>query len=305
MQERRSSIARLQQVLTVAGIAVAAAWLWGAWPSHPGLAAAGAALVVFGFALVLGLEFVLLRVVGGFSPAPVPGVGQLLQAWWGEVLQAPRVFCWRQPFRWRAEPDWLAASCHGRRGVVFIHGFMCNRGFWTPWMVRTRALGHAFIAVNLEPAFGPIEASVDVIEDAVARVTAATGLAPVLVCHSMGGLAARAWLRDRDGMERVHHVVTIGTPHRGTWLARFSRHPNTRQMRLGNAWLEALERHPGLVRARFTCWWSSCDNIVFPPPRATLPGADNRLLQCVAHVDLAFHEKVVSETLALLQDPES
>ena len=72
------------------------------------------------------------------------------------------------------------------------------------------------------------------------RVTAATAQPPMLVCHSMGGLAARAWLRDADPA-RVHRIVTIGTPHRGTWLARFGRTVNGRQMRMGGEWLRKLE----------------------------------------------------------------
>jgi len=301
--QKHSSIASLQQALVVGGALAAIAWALAWWPARPGLALLGAGLIVGGYAGVLALEFCLLRAVGDFAPAPVPTAAQLLRAWWGEVRQAPRVFGWRQPFLWRAEPDWLDPACRGRRGVVFIHGFMCNRGFWTPWLARVRRQGHAFVAVNLEPAFGAIDADLAVVEQAVQRVTAATGLPPLLVCHSMGGLVARAWLRDFDGLARVHRIVTLGTPHRGTWLARFSRSASARQMRLASGWLQALTHDPVHAGSRFTCWWSACDNIVFPPWTATLPGADNRLLQSVAHVDLAFLENVVSETLALLQDP--
>jgi triacylglycerol esterase/lipase EstA (alpha/beta hydrolase family) len=196
----------------------------------------------------------------------------------------------------------LLDAPHGppaRRGVVFIHGFVCNRGFWNPWLVRMRTLGHPFVAVNLEPVFGSIDAYVPIIEDAVDRVTRATGLAPVLVCHSMGGLVARAWLRATSAHERVHHVITIGSPHHGTWLGRFSLLENGRQMRLGGSWVRGLEQGSDPVRnALFTCWYSSCDNVVFPASTATLPGADNRLVRGVAHVELGFHPRVMDESLA-------
>jgi pimeloyl-ACP methyl ester carboxylesterase len=106
-----------------------------------------------------------------------------------------------------------------RRGAVFIHGFVCNRGFWTPWLKELRARGHSFVAVNLEPVFGSIDEYVPIVEGAVQRVTQATGMAPVLVCHSMGGLAARAWLRAMSADGRVHHVITIGSPSRPGWRA--------------------------------------------------------------------------------------
>ena len=38
-----------------------------------------------------------------------------------------------------------------------------------------------------------------------------------------------------------------------------------------------------------TCFYSHCDNIVFPPVTATLQGADNRHLPGVAHVQMADH----------------
>jgi triacylglycerol esterase/lipase EstA (alpha/beta hydrolase family) len=147
--------------------------------------------------------------------------------------------------------------------------------------------------------FGPIDGYVPIIEDAVQRVTQATGLPPLLVCHSMGGLAARAWLRASSGYARVHHVVTIGTPHHGTWLARFSQMPNGRQMRHHGQWLRQLERdEAGRPRPPFLCWYSNCDNIVFPPKTATLEGADNRLVEGIGHVDLGFHPEVLERSLA-------
>ncbi|WP_369799006.1 esterase/lipase family protein [Caenimonas sp. SL110] len=270
------------------------------------LATAGFFLVAFGYAIVLAVEFALLRWLGGSHGSLRPTVTQLARAWLGETLVAPQVFCWRQPFGWRAEPDHVEPFAGGlsARGVVLIHGFVCNRGFWTPWLKRLRAAGHPFIAVNLEPVFGSIEDYTPIIEDAVDRITRATGMAPVLVCHSMGGLAARAWLASRAGSERVHRIVTIGTPHRGTWLGRFSRTANGREMRLDGEWIRALEpRLESSVNSRFVCWYSNCDNIVFPVETATLAGADNRLVPGVAHVQLAFRPEVVDATLALIAEP--
>jgi triacylglycerol esterase/lipase EstA (alpha/beta hydrolase family) len=124
----------------------------------------------------------------------------------------------------------------------------------------------------------------------------------MLVCHSMGGLAARAWLCAKSGSGRVHRVVTIGTPHQGTWLGRFSRLSNGRQMRLESEWLRCLyAAHPHDVP--FTCWYSNCDNVVFPASTATLPGADNRLVRGMAHVHLAFQPEVIRGTLELLDEP--
>ena len=86
-----------------------------------------------------------------------PTIGQLLSAWGEEVLIAPRVFLWRQPFRSAAIADSVPADARGRRGVVLVHGFFCNRGLWNPWMHRLEREGIPYVALTLEPAFGSID----------------------------------------------------------------------------------------------------------------------------------------------------
>jgi triacylglycerol esterase/lipase EstA (alpha/beta hydrolase family) len=149
--------------------------------------------------------------------------------------------------------------------------------------------------------FGSIDDYTPVIDAAVQQVTATTGLAPLLVCHSMGGLAARAWLRTMKSEARVHHVVTIGTPHAGTWLARFGHGINGQQMRLSSSWQAGLNHGmPADRHSLFTCWYSNSDNIVFPASTATLAGADNRLIRAKAHVQMAFAPQLVDATLTML-----
>ena len=59
---------------------------------------------------------------------------------------------------------------------------------------RDAALAARIIRISNSTVFGG-SGRIAAIEEAVNRVSAATGRAPIQVCHSMGGLAARAWLR--------------------------------------------------------------------------------------------------------------
>ena len=255
-------LARIQQfiVISIAGLAII--WIVLTWGDSPTLTGLGLLLVFLGHAAFLALEFAVAYRVNRHDPAARAGVLLLIRAWIGEALTAPRVFGWQQPFRWNAIPDCLtqAPNSPKRRGIVFIHGFVSNRGFWNPWLVQMRHRGQVFSAVNLEPVTGSIEDYAAMIETAVQGVTAATGLPPLLICHSMGGLATRAWLRAFQADHRVHHVVS----------------------------------------QLFTCYYSNCDNIVFPVSSAMLRGADNRMVAGEAHVALAFNQRVVSETLAMV-----
>ncbi len=290
-------LARLQRWTTLALLATAAiAFLWFWQRGEPGWAVIAALLVLFGHAFFLAFEFVLVGVLHRDDPAPRATLRQLAQAWLGEVVTAPRVFCWRQPFRSQAEPDHLPADAHGRRGVVLVHGFVCNRAFWNPWIARLRADDIACVAVDLEPVFGSIDGYPARIEAAVAQIESLTGLPPVIVAHSMGGLALRAWYVAQADAGRMHRIVTIGTPHRGTWLARWALSVNSNEMRRNGPWLESLGKRETADRfARFTCFYSHCDNIVFPASTATLPGADNRHTAGVAHVHMAFRPEVYAE----------
>jgi pimeloyl-ACP methyl ester carboxylesterase len=227
----------------------------------------------------------------------------LFQAFVREASTAPTVFLWRQPFCTQAISDYLPSS--KQAGVVFIHGFFCNRAFWSPWMVQLQSQNRAFASVTLEPAFGSIDDYAAIVEAAVAKVTQATGQAPVLICHSMGGLAARAWLRSNATNEaRVKRVITIGSPHFGTALSTEKAllpFINTHQMQRLGAWTQQLAKDEAIGRyAKFTCWYSNCDNIVVPTSTAMLPGADNRFVTGQGHVSMAFSQRVMQESLALL-----
>lgn len=249
-------------------------------------------------AALLAFEFLWLSRVDPGEGIPSPSLQVLCAAWWGEIWTGLQVFCWRQPFLVNALQDRLLTPAAPRRAVLLVHGFVCNRGLWNPWMKQLAATDVPFVAVNLEPVFGSIDRYVTTLEQAVRRLETLGGPAPVIVAHSMGGLAVRAWLRDRAADHRVHSVITIGTPHRGTSLARLALTPNARQMRPNSPWLRALNAdEPMSRRALFTCFFSHCDNIVFPAAGAALPGADNRHVAGIAHVHLAFHDSVFNEVL--------
>lgn len=298
-------LARLQQLITLGLVAALVGWVGVQLAQgRPWQALAGAVLILTGHALVLALETAVMAWFNRRDTLPAATRRQMLTAWWGEVCSAPRIFCWQQPFFSRTWPD-RPTGRPGQRGVVLVHGFVCNRGLWNRWMPRLEALGIPVIAVNLEPVFGDIDDYGEPIGAAIDRLQASTGLAPLVVAHSMGGLAVRAWLRRHggpDGLHRVHHVMTLGTPHAGTVLACVALSPNTRQMARLGGWLEGLGAHESpQMQTRFTCVYSNCDNIVFPTSTATLPRAHNVAIEACAHVHMVDHPRAFELALSLLR----
>ncbi len=311
--------ARWQQAAILGSWALGLAWIWWQWPESPAWALAGVAALLLFPAWSVGLQFFCMLVGprDDFGVLPRVAVAAVLRAWWAETVLAYRIFGWRQPFRHRAVADDVPEDGAGRVGVVLVHGYLCNRAFWQPWQRLLAARDIPCIAVTLEPAWGSIDEAVPGLDAAVRRMTEATGRPPVLIGHSMGGLVIRAWLRSCGAVvgkgvteaaagQRLQalaaRIITLATPHRGTWIANFSHTVNGRQMRLGSDWLRELAAHePQALAARMSCWYSNCDNLVMPALAATYPGADNRLVADLAHVQLAFAPEVMQGCVALVE----
>jgi predicted alpha/beta hydrolase family esterase len=294
-------IQRLQVLLRLLLAAGLLAWLW---PRQgPPAALAWAALGFWGYGLVMLLGFLALPWINRHEPASAPALPRLLWAWWREFWACERVFAWQQPFRAAAEPDHLPAVPNGQRGVLLLHGYSCNRGLWNGWIRRLRARGHACIALTLEPAFGSIDAYADDIEAALRRLERSTGRAPLVVAHSMGGLALRAWWRRHgDGdVGRLHRGITLGTPHAGTVMAALGSAPNARQMRRAGAWLAELgAAETPALRARLICYYSNADQVVCPAGTAALAGAEARHKPGLGHLQLVFDPGLFAEVLTEL-----
>lgn len=294
--------ARIQRMTQITGLLLGLIWLGYWFKTSVSLALVGFFAIVTVQWSLLAIEFIVMRWVNQADATPKASIGQMAAAWLGENRVCAQVFGWRQPWQTDTQPDFLPAPPNigsaPKRGVVFLHGFFCNRALWTPYMQELASQGHAHIALTMEPAFGSIDNYVSQIDRAVRQITQNTGLPPILVAHSMGGLAARAWMRATNDDARVHQVITVGTPHHGTWLAASSHAKNGQQMRLNSEWLRTLaSQETPARRAKFVCWMSNCDNIVFPVSKAHLEFAQNCTNHGHGHVHLAFTSAVMQDTL--------
>ena len=275
------------------------AWALWCWPHSHALAVGGCALLLLSPALLLALQFVWMRQVCRARGQRTPGGLQLLLAWASSCWWNSLTLNWRGPWREHAVADGLDAATLGRPaqgqvGVVLVHGFLCNRAVWNHWLLRLRRAGVPCLAMTLEPAFGAsLDAMVPALDAAVRRMVRATGRPPLLVAHSMGGLVVRAWVKTLSEAERqqlVAHVMGLGVPHHGSWLARFSHLQPGLDMQEGSRWLRALGEAPALPA--WSNWASRCDNMVYPLSTCTLAGHALHVLDDAAHLKLVFDERV-------------
>jgi triacylglycerol lipase len=212
------------------------------------------------------------------------------------------LFTFVQPFeRLFMSADRLARSAAGKLPVLLVHGYQCNRGTWLWQRARLERAGWTVATLNLNPVFASIDNYGEQIAQRIEEVCAATGAAQVvLVGISMGGLAARACLRSH-GTVRVAKLVTLGSPHHGSRLAKFGAGINARQMEPDSAWLATLEREAPLPACAVSAR-SLFDNYVMPQDSPLLAGSRDVLLGPVGHLTMAFSSAVTRLLLAELSD---
>jgi triacylglycerol esterase/lipase EstA (alpha/beta hydrolase family) len=279
------------------GLAIAWA-LADAWPRGGWLAGAllGLACVLLVRITISGNNFRMARRAGGPVPAAHRlGLAGVLRLFAGEFGASMRVSSWSML---RPRISLQIASDTAAPPVLLLHGYGCNGGYWAQLAALLSQRGISWMTLDLEPLDAGIDDYAPQIEAALERLCAASGQPrAVLIGHSMGGVAARAYLR-RYGDQRVTRLITLGSPHNGTALAHLGPGLNARQMRHGAPWLaELAASETPALRALIVSLWSHHDNIVSPQDSACLPGARNVAWSGIGHVALGSHPRVLDFVL--------
>src|SRR5271165_2881105 len=174
------------------------------------------------------------------------------------------------------------------RPVLLLHGFLCNANIWRRLQMRLRTAGFGPIeALDVEPLLADIDFQAGrVAPSLLALQRRCHGERVVIVAHSMGGLIARALLRDL-GAGAIRRIVTIASPHHGTALARGLPWPNTQQMSAVSPWLRALNlAQEGRFAVPIASIFSAEDNLVAPAASARLEAAELHELHGVGHLGI-------------------
>lgn len=195
--------------------------------------------------------------------------------------------------------------------VLLVHGYGCNSGYWHSMSNALLKAGISHRAVNMEPVTCGIDDYVPLIDQALDALCRESGSQKVVIVgHSMGGLAARAYVR-KHGFGRIAKVITLGTPHRGTGIARFGVGLNCRQMHwtadgeegVSSEWLRELAAGENQdTYARFASIYSHHDNIIAPQTSSRLPGATNIEVYGIGHVALSSDPAVQANVIAEIRN---
>lgn len=196
---------------------------------------------------------------------------------------------------------WDAATPR-RRPVLLVHGIFCNRAIW--WRLRRRLLAAGFgpiVAVNLPRPGAAIDAQIDPVQQALQRLQALTPAVPLtVIAHSMGGLVLRGLLA-RQADAPIARLVTVGTPHHGSTLARLCPTGGCRDLRPGSTWLLAYDDSVWLPPVPATSIYSRDDNLIGPRCSARWQGARNVALDGVGHFGLIASARGIKNVIAAVE----
>ena len=290
---------RISSLLTIALATVLAVWFVDLGLSPWIASAIGLLLPLVIHALPLGVEFITGALIDRRPIARLNAV-DAVRLWLVESWRSFVVFNIDQP--WRASfPERPIVNDAARPAVLLVPGYMCNRASWRRWVCQGLPADWNIATISLEPVYAPVEGYAESVHRAVEKLRADSGAERVtLVCHSMGGLAARAYLRAK-GHDAVARVITISTPHHGTVFARFAHGENTRQMQRAGDYVLRLAESEEPVE--FVCFASQHDNLVVPRDSQVLAGAEAVWFEKIGHLAMIASDEVLAKLIEVAARP--
>lgn len=183
--------------------------------------------------------------------------------------------------------------------ILLVHGFVDNRSIFTLLRrgLTRRGFGSVY-AMNYSSLTADIRTAAAQLGEEIEAIVADTGYEKIhIVGHSLGGLIARYYVTRLGGDEHVHTLVTLGTPHQGTYAAYALPSRLGQQMRPGSGLINELDEPAPGCTTRFISYWSDTDVVIVPQGNGRLRHPDlsvrNIRLHGVGHISLPIVGDVV------------
>ena len=197
----------------------------------------------------------------------------------------------------------------GHNPILCVHGLAAHPG--------TFVLLRGFLDISgrsrsytVDVNEGTMQERADTVRAAVAQILAVNQLPPDakvdIIAHSMGGLVSRTALCDEATRERVGSLITLGSPHEGTVLARFIGEGATSgiELRRDSSTVQRLAAQVPWQPSwpRLVSLWSPNDILLMPQTCAVVEGARN--VECVefTHFTWLLHPRGWRQVLAALHE---
>jgi triacylglycerol lipase len=181
-----------------------------------------------------------------------------------------------------------------RHPVILVPGWLDNIATMGKMADYLNDAGFQALLCSPQPSDGraPIEELAAQLADFVAQALP-DGERFHYIGFSMGGLIGRYYLQELGGRARMANLVTISTPHRGTYMANSLWLPAVRQMRPESDFIHQLNSDlTALAERRFVSIWTPLDLSVVPPSNSELPVGESRRVFGIAHALMPMNRRV-------------
>ncbi|HEY5845263.1 MAG TPA: alpha/beta fold hydrolase [Microlunatus sp.] len=193
--------------------------------------------------------------------------------------------------------------------ILFVHGIIDNHSIFALLERALRRRGfsdlssfdYGLLTTDVRRAAQDLAAAVE-------RLSAESGYERVhVVGHSLGGLIARYYVQRMGGHERVRTLITLGTPHQGTELARVGQLlPLVRQLRPDSDLISELAEHSSDCSTRFVAFYSDLDQLIVPSRNARIDHRDldvrNVAIRGLGHFSLPNNRDIAFQIASALKE---
>ncbi len=196
------------------------------------------------------------------------------------------------PF-WKKQP--------ARTPVLFVHGLLHNTAAFT-WIKQRMALQGwtQFGAASLPTARQTIPEMAEGIARTIREIKQKYSAPQVdIIAHSMGGIVARYAIQVLEQESHVRKLVTLGSPHQGTWLSKYGFLKSLKDLQKQSELMQVLKNQPAPSSTQVISIHGSLDVIVWPR-NAHWGGVRNIALKGVGHAGLLFSNRVLQIIVANL-----
>ncbi len=185
--------------------------------------------------------------------------------------------------------------------LIFVHGLGGNRGNFLLMSWYLSMLGRKR-SYKIHFASGQsMEQMAEALAKFIRNVQRATGESQVdIVAHSMGGVLVRLAMVDHDVTDAIHTLLTLGTPHHGTYPARYANTDLTRNLRPDSEIVKKINALPWPKNVRGITMWSKNDVFVLPPESAKVEGTEQIEMTPFTHYSYLIDPKAWSQVGRML-----
>jgi triacylglycerol lipase len=188
--------------------------------------------------------------------------------------------------------------------VLLLHGIDDTRAAFAHMKQALEQHGHPVLEHDFIPNNGTV-ALEELATVLKTTIDPQVGSQPIkIVAFSLGGIIARYYLQELDGIRQVSHFISIASPHAGTYTAYFRLGRGVAQLRPGHPFLSNLAQSTDLLRQIETWTIGTPYDLTIIPHISTILFPDRHtVIQSMAHPLLLRNKDCIQTVLDRLDEP--